>query len=331
MSFIKNITGALALSALATTATAEEVTLRVANWLPPAHHMQKTLADWTAAVTEATGGEVIFDIMTTPLAPPPGQYDLVKNGVVDVAYSFAATTPKKFHKLRGIEMPFLVSSSEKGSAAVQDWYTSNGYDDEEFDGTHLLAAFVTPPFLIHSREPMTTLADLEGKKIRAGGIGIEIWKKLGAAPVFLSPGDTTEALQRGTIDATQFTWESLVGFRMMDLSKNHLVVPDGGLYGTVFWIAINEKSWAKLSESQRAAIDGMGVSGAKLIGQHWDAAEVASMAKAKENGNSIVTLGADDTAMLKESVAFVEESWIAKAGENGAAMLDDLRKTLDKH
>jgi TRAP-type C4-dicarboxylate transport system substrate-binding protein len=331
MSFIRSITGALALGAIASTAMAEEVTLRVANWLPPAHHMQKTIADWTAAVTEATGGEVKFDIMTTPLAPPPGQYDLVKNGVVDVAYSFAATTPTKFKKLRAIEMPFMVSSSAKGSAAVHDWYTSHGLDDEEFEGTHLLAAFVTPPFLIHSREPITTLADLEGKKIRAGGIGIEIWKKLGAAPVFLSPGDTTEALQRGTIDATQFTWESLVGFRMMDLSKNHLVVPDGGLYGTVFWIAINEKSWKKLSDAQRAAIEGMGVAGAKLIGEHWDAAEAASMAKAKENGNTVVTLDAENTAALKKAVSFVEADWIAAAGDQGQALMDDLRATLDKH
>jgi len=331
MSFIHTITGALALSAVAATASAQDVTLRMANWLPPAHHMQDTLAAWIEAVSAATNGEVTIDLMTTPLAPPPGQYDLVKNGVVDIAYSFAAVTPTKFQKLRAIEIPFLAASSKTGSAAVQDWYTSNGFGAEEFDGTHLLSAFVTPPFVVHSREPITTLADLEGQKIRAGGIGIDIWKKLGAAPVFLSPGDTTEALQRGTIDASQFTWESLVGFRLMDLSTNHLVIPDGGLYGTVFWIAINENSWNKLSDAQRTAIDGMSIEGSRLIGEHWDKAEAASKAKAEANGNTVVMLGAEDTAALKDAVSFVEEDWVAANGDNGQQLMDALRAALSKY
>lgn len=328
MPLIRTLSAAVAFSAFAASAYADEVSMRMSNWFPPAHHMTSTLNDWIEAVSEATNGEVKIELMSAPLAPPPGQYDLIKNGVVDVATSFAAVTPTKFQKMRAVEIPFLADSSEKASTAVFDWYTENGLAEEEFEGTHLLALFVTPPFVIHSLDPVETLEDLDGLKIRAGGVGIQIFERLGAAPVFLAPGDTTEALQRRTVDATQFTWESLQGFRLTDIAKHHLEFPDGGLYGTVFWVAMNENSWNKLSDEQKAAIEGIGLSGSGLIGQRWDEAEAAGREAAVANGNTIVTLGAEDTAKLKEEVSFVREDWLQNAGPDGQALLDDLEAKL---
>lgn len=325
---IRTISVACAVSVLAISAHAHEVTLRMANHYPPAHHMTSTMTKWIDLVSEATNGEVKIELMTTPLAPAPGQYDLVKNGIVDVATSFAAVNPTRFSKLKAIEIPFLSASAETGSAALYEWYTEHELDEEEFDGTHLVAAFVTAPFLVHSRQPLETLDQLNGLKIRAGGIGIEIFSKLGAAPVFLSPAETTEALQRGTVDATQFTWESLEGYRLTDIATHHLVIPDGGLYPTVHWLAINENSWNRLSDEQRSAIEGIGVSGSRFIGQQWDAAEVAGREAAVANGNTIVTLSEEDTARLKEEVAFVEENWILNAGDVSQNLLDDLKSKL---
>lgn len=330
VSKLKLTAAAMALIVGALPAVAQ-TTLRMANWMPPAHHMQATLAQWIDGIEAATGGSVEIDLMSAPLAPPPGQYDLVRNGVVDIAYGIAAFTPNQFHLFRALEMPFLADEAQAASAGLMDWYTAHDFAAQEFEGTHLIAAFTHAPFLVHSREPVTSLADFDGLKIRAGGVGIDIFNALGAAPVFLAPGDTTEALQRGTVDATQFTWESLPAYRLYDLVPNHLVFPDGGLYGTAFWVAMSDTAWNSLTDEQRAAIDGYRIEGSRLIGARWDDVEGEARATAEANGDSIVVLSDADTAALRERIAFVEDGWIDATGENGASLLGDLRATIDTY
>lgn len=256
-------------------------------------------------MNKGTGGEVTIELMKAPLAPPPGQYDLVKNGAVDIAYGIAAFRPKRFNLYRGMEMPFMFNSAEAASTAHWEWIKENGIDEKEFGDTKLIATLTHAPFLVHSTKPLMTLADFNGMKVRAGGTGIEIFKRLGAAPVFIPPGGTTEAIERGTVDATQFTWESLLGFRLIERANHHLEIPNG-LYGTAFWIAMSKRSWDKLTPEQHAAIEGMGLSGSKLIDARWDAVEGAGRKAATDNGNTITTLSDADTAKLQEITAFVD-------------------------
>ncbi|MDC0739558.1 TRAP transporter substrate-binding protein [Cognatishimia sp. SS12] len=307
-----------------------ETKLRMANWLPPVHHIQETFGQWIAEVEKATNGEVSIELMKAPLAPPPGQYDLVKNGAVDIAYSTAAFTPNQFALLQGVEIPFLFESAEAASAGAWQWYTDNGFDDMEFKDTKLLAVFTTAPFLLHARKPMTSLADLDGMKVRAGGVGIEILKRLGAAPVFIPPAGTTEAMERGTVDATQFPWEALAGFRLTELSSHHLEFPQG-LYGTVFWVAMNKRSWDKLSPEAQAAIEGMGLSGSKMIGARWDAVEASGRQGAVDQGNTITTLSDADLAKVKDVSSFVQTDWEKMAddkGLNGSALIEELKSQI---
>ncbi len=121
--------------------------------------------------------------MKSPLTKPPGQYELVKKNIADLAWSVAAWSPKRFHLLRGIDMPFLFSSAEVGSAGLWDWYSKNKFADREFKDSKLVGAFVNPPHLYHSSKKLTVLSDLKGQKIRVGGYGIGILKKIGCGAI----------------------------------------------------------------------------------------------------------------------------------------------------
>lgn len=314
-------------------AAAQTKDLRMANWLPPVHHMQKAIPIWAAVIEKASGGSVKINLMKAPLAKAPGQYDLVKKGIADIAFGVAAFTPKRFQLFRGIEVPFTVNNATSGSAGMWDWYMRTGQADKEFHDAKLIGAFTPAPFLYHSRKPINGLGDLKGLKVRAGGIGIEILKRLGAAPVFIPPSGVTEAVQRGTVDATQFPWEGLAGFRLTKMTTHHLVIPNG-LYSTAFWIAMSKKAWSGLTPAQQKAFSDNGLSGSKLIGQRWDAVEAKAKQAAVANGNKIVILGDADTAKLRSVTSFFEEGWIKKAnaaGLNGKASMADLRKTVKKY
>ena len=312
---------------------AQTKTLRVATWLPPVHSLVKTLNKWGQEVSKASGGSLKVEIMKSPLAKPPGQYELVKKNIADLAWSVAAWSPKRFHLLRGIDMPFLFSSAEVGSAGLWDWYSKNKFADREFKDSKLVGAFVNPPHLYHSRKKLTVLSDLKGQKIRAGGYGIGILKKLGAAPLFLNPPSTTQALQKGTIDGTQFPWEALKGFRLVKYSKYHLVIPNG-LYTNAWWLSMSNKSWQSLTSSQKKAIKAVGLSGSRLIGKGWDQSEAAGKNAAIKAGNTITVLNDADTAKLRKVVSFVEKGWVTKTnkmGFDGKALLADLRQTISKY
>ncbi|WP_373088624.1 TRAP transporter substrate-binding protein [Sneathiella sp.] len=54
------------------------------------------------------------------------------------------------------------------------------------------------------KREINSLADMNGIKIRSGGLGGELFKKLGATAVLLPPGDIYPGLQSGLIDAAEF-------------------------------------------------------------------------------------------------------------------------------
>jgi TRAP-type mannitol/chloroaromatic compound transport system substrate-binding protein len=55
------------------------------------------------------------------------------------------------------------------------------------------------------RKPLASLEDLKGLKIRSLGLGGEVFRRLGATPVSIPPGEILPALQSGVVDGVEFT------------------------------------------------------------------------------------------------------------------------------
>ena len=328
---IKSTLAAALAVTLPMAAEAQEITLRMANWLPPVHHMTNTLRDWSDELEKASGGEIKVEILTAPLAKPNGQYDLAKNGIVDIAWSVTAFQPKRFWKLNAVEVPFVAPNAEIAAVAAWRWYDQNGFIEEDTGDTKLLALFAHAPHLYHSRVPLASLADFNGLKVRAGGNGVKIAEMLGAVPVGMPPGQTNEAMAKGTIDVSQFPFESVKGFRLDEVSTHHLVVP-GGTYAGVFFLTMNPKTWDKLSDTQKEAVNAVsGEWGSRFIAQEWDRQEAVGRATAEAKGNVINTLSEADTAKLYDMTRVFADDWIAQAnaaGLDGAALMASYEKIV---
>ncbi len=330
---IKAAMGAALALSTPVAASAETINLRVANWLPPVHHMTTTLRSWADKLEEASGGELTVEILTTPLAKPNGQYDLAKNGIVDIAWSAAAFQPKRFWKLNAVEVPFAAPNAEVAGVAAWRWYEQNGFIAEDTGDTKLLALFAHAPHLYHSRVPLTSLADFEGLKVRAGGNGVKIAEMLGAVPVGMPPGQTNEAMSKGTIDVSQFPFESVKGFRLDEVSTHHLVIP-GGTYAGTFFLTMNPKTWDKMNEAQKAAVMSVsGEAGSRMLSQEWDRQEAVGRATAEAAGNTITDLSEADTKKLFEMTRVFESDWIAKADEaglDGTALMESYKAIVSQ-
>lgn len=104
------------------------------------------------------------------------------------------------------------------------------------------------------RNEVKTLADLKGLKIRIPGLGGQVMARLGAAPQALPGGDIYPALERGTIDATEWVGpydDEKLGF--YKIAKNYYY-PGWWEPCSMYHMMINLEKWASLPKMYQEAI-----------------------------------------------------------------------------
>ncbi len=318
-------------------AFAETVTLRMSTWLPPKHQIVTgSLEPWIKSVEEASGGTLIIKLDPAPIAKPPGQYDVVKNGATDLSYHVAGYTPGPFEVMRGVELPFLSPNATVGSQAAFEWYDENIGFEKEFKDVKVVTLMVHGPGMVHSKKPVKTLEDLANLKLRVGGGGVRLSEALGATPVVMPGNQAYEAIQKGVAEGAMFPFEAVAGYKLHELVDNHLEIP-GGLYTTPFVILMNPKKYDSLSDEHKAVLKKTGgVAGAAILGKGWDDADKNGRAAAEEAGSTITVLSDAELEKFREAAKSVTEDWIKLANERGhdgealyAALVETMKKYAD--
>lgn len=338
MKLVKRLLGTLATVAalgLATAASAQ-TTLRVSNWLPPSHPIVKDiLVPWGEQVAEATEGRVTVEIMAAPIGKPPAQFDLIRSGAADVGFSVHGYTPGRFKLTPIVEGPFLSDSAEALSVAYWRVHEAMLAEADEHNGVKLLTVFTHGPGMIYTTsKPVNGVADLEGLKMRiGGGIVSQIADRLGMVGVQAPSPQVYEILANGVADGILFPAESVPFFRIDEVVRHGVSVP-GGLYNTSFFVVMNRRSWDRLSDADKAAIDAVsGEAMARMAGQAWDAADAAGLKIMEEKGVALSSADAAMTEAVRAELAGVEQGFLdaaAAAGIDGAAALDMLKAEIAK-
>ncbi len=104
------------------------------------------------------------------------------------------------------------------------------------------------------RKEIKSKADLKGLKMRIPGLAGELFARLGVNPILLSAGDIFTALERGTIDATEWVGPALdikMGFhKVANYYYSGWTEP-----GSILELTFNKNSWNKLSNEQKLMIE----------------------------------------------------------------------------
>lgn len=312
---------AAAMGVMALPAWAQEVTtLRIGSWLPP-HHLivAGILKPWAAAIEKETGGSLSFELMTSPLGPPPAQFDLLLDQSFDVGYGVSGHNAGRFTMTQVMDLPFMSPDPWAGSAAAWLTYEKYGGDYGEHEGAHVVGLFThSNPNINMAKGRVETLADLEGKTIRVGGnVTGRIMSELGASPVQLPPTEAQTAMSRGVADGITFPSESIEFFGITPVITSITRIP-GGLYTDTFWVAFNQASWDKLTDDQRAAVEKhSGIAIALLAGFAWTNGDTYGEGKLNEQGVEFLSLSEADVAEARKILEPLEAEWLAQAGEKG--------------
>src|SRR5262245_24103093 len=77
-------------------AATAQTTMTISSWVSPTHPLTKNVVvAWGENVEKATNGRVKFQMLPKHPSAPPGTFDAVKDGLVDVSYVTASYTPAR--------------------------------------------------------------------------------------------------------------------------------------------------------------------------------------------------------------------------------------------
>lgn len=259
---------------------------------------------------------------------PSKQYKLVTDGVADMSYVVDIYMSGQFPDTSMFELPYNIKNGTEGSLARWHMYKSGhlrGYNDVKAVGL-----WMSEPGGIHTKKPISSLADIKGMKIRATGkVATTYLKQFGAIPVGMSVTKVTEAIDRGVLDGLMQSWVGLVTFRTHNVVKYHYEAPVGAL---TFSIVLNKDKWNKLSASQKALIDKYGGEYmARKAGNAFDKLGHERLVKhSKDPDRKFIRPTAAELKKARASVQPIYDDWV-KNTPNGQQKLDALNKFLAEY
>jgi len=264
---LKHAAGALALGGLLVsgaavdTASADSIRWKMpiafASKLPglgsPSQYVAKQL-------DAASGGDVQVRVFEPDkLVPPFEILQSVSDGKVEAGYTWIGYDQGK---VPAVPLFAAVPFGLKPWAFSAWYYWGGGHDmlqevyaNKGFNVHAELCGIIGPETAGWYSEPITSLEDYKGMKIRFAGLGGKVLEKLGASVTMMPGGELFQALQTGTIDATEFSMpaiDQILGFN--EVVKYNLF-PGWHQPFTAQYMLINKDEWDAASDQQKALIN----------------------------------------------------------------------------
>lgn len=242
--------------ALATSAAAQPVVMRISHQVPPAHHMTKLLESFAADVKTRTNGGVEVQLYgSEQLAKAAENFPQVARGTIEAAMSVNFQWGTTIPEMSATLIPYAMSDLER----IKRFPASEArkFLDAKLEqrGVHSVAwLYITRQTIVtSSKRPIVAVDDFKGVKIR--GLNSMTDKGLaaaGAAPSAMPGSEVYQALQSGVLDAGLTDVSAGYSRKYYEVQKYGTVGPIFTIY---FHMYANPAWWAKLKPEYRQAIE----------------------------------------------------------------------------
>lgn len=302
------------------TAAAATTTWKVqTSW--PAGVGLDTFKQWCGTIKEKTGGELEFK----PYAAKEivGDFELldgVKNGVLEAMNSFTLYWAGKLPAtaflssyLMGLRYPHewdIFFYSKGGLQAARDIFAKQGlyYVNRIHHG----------PNIVHSKKPIRTIEDFKGLKLRVpGGMIAEGFAAAGARTTLLPGGEVFSALEKGTVDAADYTGPAVnwaLGFQQV---TNYIWTGPSGLESIyqpvdLMDLVVRMDVWKKLSKKMQQWLDDEVQVYSNIHFSAIQKADMETWPKFEKAGTKINRLPAEDLPKFQRLAVPIWFKWANK-------------------
>jgi len=147
--------------------------------------------------------------------------------------------------------------------AFSGWYYFGGghemlqevYANKGFNVHAQLCGIIGPETAGWYATDITSLDDYNGMKIRFAGLGGKVLERLGASVTMMPGGELFQALEKGTIDATEFSMPAIDQILGFDQVVKYNLFPGWHQTFTAQYMLINGDEWAKTTDAQKALVE----------------------------------------------------------------------------
>jgi len=329
---------ALAMGLGAAPALAQDVTLRLHQFLPPQANVPKLVLDvWADKVEADSEGRIKVERYPSMQlgGTPPELMDQAIDGVADIVWTVVGYTPGRYPSTEVFELPFMMTNARAASSAYWQMFEKH-MKDTEFKDVHILGTWVHGPGLIHANKEVRKPEDMQGMKIRGGSrLANRLLEITGATPIGMPVPAIPEGLSKGVIDGTTIPWEVTAALKVPELVSNHTEFTGNALYVLTFVLAMNKDKYESMpADLQKVIDDNSGLEFSIFAGGTQADSDEPARKLAEDRGNNIVTLSAEETQAWKDAAQPIYEEWIAEMdskGIDGQALIDEARSLMDAY
>lgn len=277
-------------------------------------------------ITEITDGEVTvtchvggsLGIQAADIGPA------VADGIVDIASNAFITG---YVPVTGVfSLPGLISTEEELQTALEVMQPILEEAMAE-KGLVYIGNYNYPRQVVFSTEEVTSLDDLDGKKIRVASVEqAEFATRFGGTPVTIGTPDVAPALQRGTVNVVLTAAAGGARLWADILEYNYVVGPNY----TVSPMFMNQERYESLtSEQQQAVRDAAAEIGDEISSSMRE--ENAELTEQFEADGMVVTEGSEEAE--EELVSRLQSywpEWVEQRGPRAEEALETVREALGR-
>ena len=146
-----------------------------------------------------------------------------------------------------LEFAYITIHASGGEEMMQKVYAKHNIHS-------MICGVIAPEASGWFREEIKSIDELNGKKMRFFGLGAKVMQKMGVDTQLLAGADIYPALERGTIDATEFSQPAIdldLGFYQI---AKHYYFPGWHQQSTTFELLVNMEKWNAMTKAQQALL-----------------------------------------------------------------------------
>ncbi len=313
---------------LAGNASAE--TLKWGEHLPQCCSMYAAAAEWLKTeVNERSGGDLQFDINYGGVLATVGEIPTaIETGVIDMGNLVTPYFPDQFVVNNAIPFfwPQPKSQQELGELMIK-WHEEIPAFGEELARYKLKLITVRPlpPYGLICTQPIRTLEDFKGKRVRSYGVALPaMLEALGAVSVGLPDVEAYEAMSNNILDCSTADIALVDAFKLQEVGKYFIDVPMGASWGHI--IVMNTDRYEALSDENKALLEELKTEHlTEMLRLFREREEELKAQWAADGSVEIITFPADEflnATLENPGVQAVRDSWKQRAIAAGMSEAD---------
>lgn len=269
-------------------------------------------------IARASANQLQFEIFEPgEIVPAFSIVDAVRDGKVEAGYTWL-----------GYDQGKLPASVLFGAVpfGFEPWeYTAWWYEDDgrrlarelyEPLGVHpILCGVIGPETAGWFREEIHSLDQLVGLKIRFAGLGGKVLQRIGASVTMLPGGEIFQALEKGAIDATEFSLPNVDQKLGFDRVAKNNYFPGWHQPFTAAHLVVNETAWQALGPAGQSLVELACTAGVIRNLSRAEALQGPVLAGFEARGVRALTLSSEILAELRRVTRQVLDDEAARDGD----------------